>query len=168
MNASRSFRTAPAALAVAIAALAVVGCKKKEEPVAAPPAMTEPAPAPSITPEAAPAPKVSVVSVDLGTATGPDMKVTDAKTTFAPKDKIVASVATMTSDPTVNIAAKLTAKWSYQDGQVVSEDPQPISFTGGGTSVFEISMPDGFPQGNYTLEILLNDKVVQTRTFTVQ
>ena len=169
MNASRSFRTAPIALAVAIAALAVVGCKKKEEPVVAPPAATEPAPTPSITPtEQAPVPTVSVVSVDLGTATGPDLKITAPATTFAPKDKIMASVATKTSDPALSLSSKLTAKWSYQDGQVVSAEPKVITFTGEGAHVFEISMPDGFPQGNYTLEILLNDKVVQTKAFTVQ
>lgn len=173
MNASRTLphrtlRITPVLLSIAIAALIATGCKKKEEPAPAPPpAAAEPAPAPSITPEA-PAPSVSVVSVDLGTETGADMKVVSPKTTFAPKDKVIASVVTSTSDPAVAMTGKLTAKWTYQDGQVVSEEPKVINFTGQGVSAFEISMPDGLPTGTYTLEVLMNDKVEQTRTFTVQ
>lgn len=174
MNASRpspatQFRLAPVLLSVAVAAVVATGCKKKEEPApVAPPAATTPAPMPSITPEAAPAPTVSVVSVDLGTETGPDLKIATPKTTFAPKDKVIASVVTSTGDPATALSAKLTAKWTYQDGQVVSEEPKVINFTGQGVSAFEISMPDGLPTGNYTVEVLVNDKVAQSRNFTVQ
>lgn len=174
MNASRthataSFRVAPLVLSVAIAALVATGCKKKEEPAPAPPpAATEPAPAPAAAPEPAPAPQVSVTSVTLGTETGPDLKIVAPKTSFAPKEKVIASVVTSAGDPALAMSGKLTAKWTYQDGQVVSEEPKVMNFTGEGVSAFEISMPDGLPAGNYTLEILLNDKVAQTTTFTVQ
>ena len=169
MNASRTLRITPVLLSITVAALIATGCKKKEEPAPAPPpAAAEPAPAPAVAPAAAPAPSVSVVSVDLGSETGPDMKVVSPKTTFAPKDKVIASVVTSTSDPAIAMSSKLTAKWTYQDGQVVSEEPKVINFTGQGVSAFEISMPDGLPTGTYTLEVLMNDKVEQTRTFTVQ
>ena len=51
---------------------------------------------------------------------------------------------------------------------MVSEEPKVINFTGQGVSAFEISMPDGLPTGNYTVEVLVNDKVAQSRNFTVQ
>ena len=179
MNASRTpasapYRIAPLVLSVAVAALIATGCKKKEEdPATAPPAAStasEPAPAvvPQAAPDAAPAPQVSVTSVTLGTETGPDLKIVAPKTSFAPKDKVIASVVTSAGDPSLALSGKLTAKWTYQDGQVVSEEPKVLNFTGQGVSAFEISMPDGLPAGNYTLEILLNDKVAQTTTFTVQ
>lgn len=174
MNASRphapaSRRIAPLVLSVAVAVLIATGCKKKEEPVPAPAAeATAPAPAPAAAPEPVPAPQVSVTSVTLGTETGPDLKIVAPKTTFAPKDKVIASVVTSAGDPALAMSGKLTAKWTYQDGQVISEEPKVLNFTGEGVNAFEISMPDGLPAGSYTLEILLNDKVARTMTFTVQ
>ena len=88
----------PYALLVALlGTVAVVGCKKKEEPApvsTTPPPATTPAPMPA--PMAATA---SVTSVDLGNALGADMKVTAPTTTFAPKDTLFASIVTSTSDP---------------------------------------------------------------------
>ena len=87
-------------LIVAIAgALALTACGKKEEPTPTPPPpMEAPAPAPAPTtppPAATPAPAaVTVSSVDLGTAVGPDQKVTSPSTEFAPTDTIYAAVST--------------------------------------------------------------------------
>ena len=80
----------------AIASVAIVGCKKKEEapPVAAPaPTPVETAPPP------APAPTASVTAVDLGSAVGPDLKVTTATATFKPKDTIYASIPPAPATP---------------------------------------------------------------------
>jgi hypothetical protein len=70
------------------------------EPKAAP----APAPAP-VTPPPAPAP-VAVSSVDLGSAAGPDQKVTAAATTFAPKDTIYAAVSTTGMAPSAVLNAQ--------------------------------------------------------------
>ena len=90
-------RTKLTLVAAMTAALALSACGKKEEPAPAPaptPAPAAPAPAPT-TPPPAPAPApVAVASVDLGTAVGPDQKVTAAATTFGAKDTIYAAVAT--------------------------------------------------------------------------
>lgn len=169
MNASRTFRIAPAALAVAIAALVAVGCKKKEEPAPAPPAATEPAPAPApVEAPPAPAPTAAVTAVDFGSETGADLKLTAAKTTFGPKDRIIASVSTATSDPAATISGALKVRFTFQDGQLVHEDTQVFNFAGTGTNNFEIKNPAGWPVGTYTVEVSLNDQVVQSKTFTVQ
>ena len=157
------------ALAV-IASVAVVGCKKKEE-AAPPPAATEPAPIPAPMPPAAPAPTASVATVDLGSAAGPDLKLTATGATFKAKDKIIASVGTMTSDPAASVAGKLTAKWTFMNGaeaMPVSEESKDFNFAGAGTTNFEISKPDGWPVGKYKVEILLDGAVVQTREFEVK
>jgi hypothetical protein len=81
--------------------IALVGCKKKEEPApmaTTPPPATTPAPAPAPMPAPMPA-GASVTTVDLGSAVGADMKVSAPKTTFAPKDTIYVSIGTSTSDP---------------------------------------------------------------------
>jgi len=160
-------------LAIAAAlfgSLALVGCKKNQDEAAMtpPPATTEPAP--TTTPEPAPAPaaSASVTSVDLGNAIGADMKVAAPSTTFAPTDTIYASVATATSDPTAAVPGKLTAKWSFEDGQVVNEESKDVNLSGDGTTEFHIEKPDGFPAGKYKVEISLDGKAMQSKDFEVK
>src|SRR5512144_2039588 len=129
-------------------ALVITACGKKEEAPPAPVATTPPVTTP---PPAAPA-AVSVTSVDLGTAVGPDQKVTSPTTTFTPKDTIYAAVST--AGTATN--ATLGAKWSYQDGQTVNDSSQTIAPTGPAVTTFHISKPDGWPAGNYKVEISLN------------
>jgi len=105
-------KTLSYALILALAgSVALVGCKKKEEPVAAtpPPAATEPAPMPEAAPPAATA---TVSAVTVGTTAAADKSVA-AVTTFKPTDKIIASVKTDGSASNVEVGAKLT----YQDGR---------------------------------------------------
>ena len=109
-----------------------------------------------------PAP-VAVATVDLGSAVGPDQKVTAATATFAPKDTIYASVAT-----TGTGTANLDAKWTYQDGQTVKDDSKSIAPTGPADTAFSISKPDGWPAGNYKVEISLNGTSVATKDFSVK
>ena len=144
------------------ATLLLAACGKKEEPApaAAPPAASAPAPAPA---PAAPA-EVTVASVDLGSAVGPDQKVTTPTTTFGPKDTIYAAVSTTGSSSN----ATLAAKWSYQDGQTVNDSSQTIAPNGPAVTTFHISKPDGWPAGNYKVEISLNGKAASSKDFTVQ
>jgi hypothetical protein len=161
-------RFASVAAVVLIASLAVVGCKKKEEPVATtPPPAATPAPAPA-TPPPAPAATASVTGVDLGTAVGADKKVTMPATTFKPKDTIIAAVSTSTSDPAAAVSGKLGAKWSFQDGQVVNEESRDFNLTGSDVTDFQIAKPSGWPTGKYKVEISLDGNVVQSREFEVK
>jgi len=153
----------PYLIAFALAAtLSLAACGKKEEaatPTAAPPAASTAAATP-----AAPAPAaVSLASIDLGSAVGADQKVTTATTTFTPKDSIYAAVSTTGSG-----TATIAAKWSYQDGQTVKEDSKSIAPTGPATTSFEISKPDGWPAGNYKVDITLNGQPAGTKDFSVK
>src|SRR5687768_12280641 len=139
--------------------LALVGCKKKEEAVVPPPAASEPAPAP--TPEPAVA-ATTVTTVDLGNAVGADNRIAAPLTAFAKKDTIHASVATDGGS-----AAKLNAKWTFQDGQVVHTEDKTVP-AGPQVTDFQISKPDGWPAGKYKLEVSLDGNVVQTREFDVK
>jgi hypothetical protein len=157
-------------LIVAMAgALALSACGKKEEPApqqTPPPAATPapaPAPAPTTPPPAAAAP-LTVVSVDLGTAVGPDQKVTSPTTEFTPKDTIYAAVSTTGNAP----EAVIGAKWTYQDGQTVNESSQKVAPNGNAVTSFHISKPDGWPAGNYKVEITIDGKSVATKDFSVK
>lgn len=109
---------------------------------------------------------VRVTEVDLGKSIGADMRVSDDDDTddFAPGDTIYASVATTGSAT----GSTLTARWTFEDGQVVDESSQTISPTGQAVTEFHISKPDGFPAGSYQVEILLDGTSVETKDFEVQ
>jgi hypothetical protein len=106
---------------------------------------------------------LTVADVSLGRHVGADKKVADATTDFARKDSIFASVHT-----TGNRPAKLTARWTFQDGQVVDEHSEDISPTGDAYTEFHIVKPSGWPAGKYTLHVLLDGNETQTKDFTVK
>lgn len=157
-------RTQYALAAALFASLAVVGCKKKEEPVAVTPAPApvEPAPLPA---EPAPMPAaVTVSSVTLGTAAGPDKKIATPTTAFKPSDKIVVSVATDGTASNAEVAAKLV----YQDGQTAGEQKQMLNTTGAETTNIEFANSKPWPAGKYKAEVALNGVPAQTTEFEVK
>ena len=154
-------------LVIALVAAGLAACGKKEEPPKPAPTPA-PAPAPSSAPAPAPAPAgVTVSSATLGSAVGPDKKVTAAKESFAKNDTIYVAVDTSGSG-----SSTVKARWTYigKDGKAVpvKEDSQTIQATGPSTTEFHISKPDGWPVGDYQVEVLVDDKPVQTKKFRVQ
>ena len=139
--------------------LSVSACGKKDEAAKSPlpPQAQVPPPA---------AAGVSVAAIALGSAVGPNKKVTQATDSFGKKDTIYASV-----DTTGAGNATLKAKWTYRKtGQdaIVKEDAQTIAPTGPATSEFHVSKPDGWPAGDYQVEIFVNDRTAGTKAFTVK
>jgi hypothetical protein len=153
----KAFRTSSLSLALLLA-LAVVACGKKETPPpAAPPATQATQPAASA--------EVSVTAVTLGNAIGADKRVTAPGSSFATTDTIYAVVETMGSG---NMTLK--AKWTFhKDGNVatVNETSQTIAANGPAVNEFHVSMPGGWPAGEYQVEIFANDKSVGVNKFTV-
>jgi uncharacterized protein YfaS (alpha-2-macroglobulin family) len=109
---------------------------------------------------------VRVTDVNLGTALGPDNRIAagTGTDTFRPTDTVYASVATEGTATNSTV----TARWTYEDGQVVDETTQTISAAGAAVTEFHISMPQGLPAGRYQLELLLNGQSVERRSFTIQ
>jgi hypothetical protein len=159
------------------AALALAGCGKTQDdtasavPASPPPAATAMAPPlaastamGSSMPSANTSSTVTVGAVELGTrvdaATG---KITASGDSFAPKDAIYVAVDTSGSGN-----ATLSAKWSYQNGQVVHEDSKSIPSNAPQTTAFMISKPSGFPAGNYKVDISLDGKQVASKDFSVK
>lgn len=153
-------------LSAALATALVLSACKKPEPATPPAPAAAPAPTP-MTPAPAAA-TASVTAIDLGNAIGADNRVTAPATTFAPRDTIHAAVATRTSDPMASVPGKLSAKWTYQDGQTVHEDSRDLNLTGDGVTTFQISKPDGLPAGRYKVEVALDGTVVQSKDFEVK
>jgi len=121
-------------------------------------------PAPPATP-ATPA-VVTVKAVTVGKAIGADKRVTAPASSFARTDTIYAAVETDGSG-----TATLKAKWTYHKGDkvaVVNENSQTLVATGPAVTEFHISKPDGWPTGDYQVEVLLNDASAGAQKFAVQ
>jgi hypothetical protein len=142
-----------------VLAFAFAGCGTKDEPAKTTTAPTPPATTP------APAAGVSVSIITVGNAVGPDKKIQGAAATIAPKDTIYVSI-----DTTGSGEATLKSRWTYlKDGKttLVKEDTQKVSTRGPATHEFHISKPDGWPKGDYQVEVFVNDASAGTRRFTV-
>jgi hypothetical protein len=141
------------ACAVCAVLILAIACKKAEPPPAPKAAPTPPPPVAAV---------VSVSGVDVGSAIGADKRVTTPTSVFKPTDTIYATVTTSGSAP----RATITAKFTFEDGQVVNESTQEVA--GAGVTEFHISKPDGWPAGRYQVEVLLDGKSVTTKSFEVK
>lgn len=106
---------------------------------------------------------VQVADVTLGRGVSADKHVVNQSDTFAARDTLYASIHTTGTAPNTN----LTARWTFQDGQVVDERTETISPSGDAYTEFHISKPSGWPAGRYTLHVLVNGQETQTKDFTV-
>ena len=139
-------------LTIGVALTCLSGCKRSEDAPAAP--------APPAAPQAQ---AFHVIRVDVGNAIGADKKVTAPATSFKPTDTIYASVSSEGASPSV----ALSARWTFEDGQVVNEATQNIAPTGPAVTEFHISKPDGWPAGKYKLAVAANGKPAGAADFTV-
>ena len=105
-----------------------------------------------------------IVSVLLGTSLDAERIVVGDAETFAPKDKIHASVLSTGAHD----GLRLSAKWLAPDGSVVAETQQPLAPTTATATTFSIANPTGWPAGEYQLQVAVNGSTLQVRTFTVQ
>lgn len=145
-------RISYALAAALVGTVALAGCKKKEEPVVAPPAVVEPAPAPI---EPAPAP-VSATSVTVGNTAAADKSV-EAISTFGTKDKIIVSVKTDAATPA---NAAIDAKLTFQNGQVAGQQTANVVAGGADTTNVEFSNTNPWPAGKYKVDVTLNGQPV--------
>lgn len=152
-------------LGASVLALALVACKKDEPAPTPAPAPPPAASTPAAAPPSAPAPApVRIAEVQMARMVGEDMRATEPATTFAGTDAIYAVVLT---EGTGN--GTLGARWTYgAEREPVYQEEHAIQATGPGVHNFRITKPDGFPAGDYQVEIVLDGTVVQTRDFKVQ
>lgn len=115
----------------------------------------------------APAPTVlpgRVGGIELGNSVGADKRVTAPASSFAPTDTIYVSVLTEGEAA----GGTLSARWTYEDGQLVSENQAPLATSGGSATEFHIAKPDGWPTGRYRVDIALNGQPAGSRDFEVR
>ncbi len=107
---------------------------------------------------------VKVTDIAVGRSVAADKTIAEKTESFGPADTFYLSVKTEGSGP----SATLTARWTYEDGQVVDESRQNIAPTGSAAvTEFHLSKPDGWPAGGYKVEVLLDGASAGTRDFKV-
>lgn len=144
------------AAGLGVVVIGMGACKKKEAP--APPAeAATPAPAPA-------PPAFAVQTIEVGKSIGADKRVTAPTASFGRRDTIYVSVATEGAAPSKTI----TAKWTFQDGQVVKEQSEAIAPTGPAATEFHISKPKPWPVGKYKVEIAVDGAAAGSKDFEVK
>lgn len=106
-----------------------------------------------------------VSSIELGKGLGSDMTLRDQTDDFGVRDTIYAVVR---ADGAAT-GAKLDAKWTYQSGQTVDQQSQPISPAGGETRhEFHLQKASAWPKGDYKVEIMLDGASAGTKEFSIK
>ncbi len=149
MSPARRWTSALLAL-VLTATLTALACQREEA--------TDTADDTDIVEDAGPA--LDVSDVALGRSIGSDMRVTEEVGDFAPTDTVYASVETSGTG-----SGTLSARWTFEDGQVVDEGSQSVS--GAGVTEFHVSNPAGWPSGHYEVVISLDGDEVDRSGFDI-
>lgn len=116
----------------------------------------------TMTPTAA----LAVTDLKVGNALGTDGQVVEAGDEFAPTDTIYAVVST--SGAAAATGSTLTARWTFEDGQVVDETSRDIAPTGNAITEFHVAKASDWPEGQYKVSILLDGRTVSEQDFTVK
>ena len=111
-----------------------------------------------------PAGDFRVASVTLGTVVDAEGQVREAMETFKPGDKIHAAVVAVGASDGLT----LSARWRTADGTEIASAGQSLTPTAPTVTTFAIDQPTPWPVGEYTVDIAINDRVVETRAFRVE
>jgi hypothetical protein len=105
---------------------------------------------------------LSVTNIQLGRSVNSDNTVSGFTTTFAPDDSIHLAVLTGAAG-----SGTIRVRWKYGE-RVIDEPKKQVSYSMPAATEFRLQSPGGFPAGDYTAEIFVNDQPVGTRPFRVE
>ena len=104
---------------------------------------------------------LQLTNIQIGRSLNPDRSIGSITTLFKPSETIYVSVQTTGSAP-----GTISVKWLYQ-GRVVDEPVKQVDYDGPDSTEFHIQNSGRFPEGDYSVEILINGVPVGTRAFKV-
>jgi hypothetical protein len=107
--------------------------------------------------------QVKATDIDLGRSIDADKQIQDKTRSFKPTDTIYVSVDTKGASP----GAPITARFTFQDGQLVHQEQAVIAPDGKEHTEFHLTKADGFPAGQYDVEVKVGSKVMH-QTFKVE
>ena len=109
-----------------------------------------------------PSEPLNVVTIQTGRSLNTDHSVGTHTTSFRPKDTMYVSVLTVGRG-----AGTITVKWSL-GGRVIHEVTRKVSYNDQAATDFRFQAADDFPIGEYTIEVLVDGKTIETRRVRVE
>ena len=109
---------------------------------------------------------LTVVNVDLGKHIEADKEIADDTDTFARGDSVYASVLTSGIEPEGQ-RSNIVGRWTFPDGTNVDQKAEGIT-EGSNRLVFFLTRPNGLATGKYTFRVMVDDREVRSKEFTVQ
>jgi hypothetical protein len=100
-------------------------------------------------------------SIQLGRSLNADSTVAGHTTVFAPGDTVYLSVTTAGVG-----TGTIAVRWKVGE-RVLGEPKKPVSSRGSVVTEFHLQSAGDFPPGDYSAEVFLDGKLVETRTFRV-
>lgn len=109
---------------------------------------------------------LTIVNVDLGKHLEDNKDVRDDTDTFVKGDTVYASVLTSGIEPEGQ-RSNIVGRWSFPDGTNHDEKAEGIT-EGSNRLAFFLTRPNGLTPGKYTFRVLVNDREMRSKEFTVQ
>ena len=103
-----------------------------------------------------------MTTIQLGRSVNSDHTVGGFTTTFTPDDSIYLAVLTGGAG-----SGTIRVRWKYGE-RVIDEPKKEVSYHQAAATDFRLLSPGGFPRGDYTAEIFVNDQPAGTRAFRVE
>ena len=109
-----------------------------------------------------PSEPLEVTAIQTGRSLNSDNSVASHTATFSPKDTMYVAVLTGARG-----SGTIVVRWSL-GGRVIHEATKDVSYNDQSATDFRFQAADGFPVGEYTIEVLLDGMSVGTRRVRVQ
>ena len=105
---------------------------------------------------------LQITAIQLGRSLNPDHSVAEFTTVFTPQNTIYLSVLTRGGG-----SGTISVRWTY-GAKVVGEPQKTVADRDVAATEFALQSAGGFPPGEYSAEVFLDGKSVETRTFRVE
>jgi hypothetical protein len=109
-----------------------------------------------------PSEPLNVVGVQTGKSLNSDHSVGTHAASFHPDDTMYVSVLTGGRG-----AGTITVTWTF-GGRVIQTLQKKVSYNGQAATDFRFAAADDFPIGDYTIEVVVDGKTVETRRVKVE
>ena len=109
-----------------------------------------------------PSEPLEVSAVQTGRSLNSDNSVASHTSTFSPTDTMYVAVLTGARG-----SGTIAVRWSL-GGRVIHEATKDVAYNDQAATDFRFQAADGFPVGEYSIEVLLDGKSVETRRVRVQ
>jgi hypothetical protein len=110
-----------------------------------------------------PSEPLAVTTIQTGKSLNSDNSVATITTRFSPTDSIYVSVLTGARG-----SGTIVARLRFSGGGVINEQTKDVSYNDQAATGFRFQAADGFPPGEYTIEVSLDGKPVETRSVRVE